>query len=64
MSRRTLTFSHSMGFLIARGLMKEKMHNLRFPAGIFKSKDKEDCFYKSIHREYRLHTKERESNHL
>lgn len=48
MSRRPLTFSNEMGFFSARGLMKEKMHNLRFPDGISKSKDKKDCFYKGI----------------
>lgn len=42
----------------------EMVHNLRFPGRISKSKDKEIFFffYKILHREYRLRTKERESN--
>lgn len=53
MSRRPLMFSNRMRFLSARGLMKGKTHNLRFPGGISKSQDKEDCFYKGIHITYK-----------
>lgn len=54
MSRRPLTFSNRMGFPSARGLMKGKTHNLKFPGGISNPrKDKENCFYKGVQITYR-----------
>ena len=42
--------------------MKEVVRNLRFPVKISKSEEGQNIFYESLHREYRLHTKERESS--
>lgn len=52
-----------MAYRGPEGLMKEMVRSLRFPGKISKSEEKENIFYKSLHREYRIHTKKENQIH-